>query len=46
MGATEKVRNQVSSLMDDPDVTAIVQRIAYEHAMTTEEARIHYLRQL
>ena len=46
MRALEKAQKQLNKLMEDPEARARVQRIAHEHGMTMQEARIHYLRQL
>ena len=43
------IKNGVSSNSDiskSADAQAKIQRIAYEHAMTLDEARIYFLRQL
>lgn len=39
------VRNQSNGMLNDPDTREKIQRIAYEHGMTLEEAKIHFMRQ-
>lgn len=45
MSMFDDMRDQGNQLMSDPDTREKVRRIADEHGMTLDEAKIHYLRQ-
>lgn len=38
-------RNQGNGMLNDSDTREKIRRIAYEHSMTLEEAKIHFMRQ-